>query len=350
MLKKWARKFHILLGLLVLVPLLIVSSSGIFLSYHQIGGAPADLNAFLLANGDTLRDQVSRKYPGEGLASLTLPRGEGSRIKLKLVGKSHEGVEIKPAEHFLFWDAKSAKGVRDIQTLEEKQKIGLPDTEDLAEWAIRLHRGSWAGTPGKIWMSASAALIVLLWVMGLVLHRIYHGRVYRKLSSKLHAKLGILAGALLVCMAISGGFLNFVGDLAKIFDPPQVSSVQSMSETTTEKAAVPFSKLLTTAFAAFPGQKGSLTQIRFAPTVVSFYFYDNTRIHLDAQTGTVKQISGPTVHWIYNLYPLHSGHLFGIFGTVLWILIGISVLILTFTGLSLAGFLKAPRPRSSATQ
>lgn len=328
--KKFVRKMHLGIGLAVAVPMLLVSLTGIFLAYERLEGTQdatglATLQEgwqqALLEKGDHWMDLLAQRFPEESVGTLFLPATLESKLRIKLLGRDQN------PSHVALLDFKTSS-------------IEVESAPPLEEWVLRIHRGSWAGTGGRLWMSFSAAFMVLLWISGLQLHRYFHGRTYRKFSGRVHRR-GVILGGLLAVMAISGGFLNFVKIWTDYFDPAPHEKVSQVSSTaSTGLSKLPLSALLQRATEAFPPGSGRLESIRFAKRSVLFYLSDNSRVYLDPDSGGVNQVSGPSTHWIYQLYPFHSGRLLGRYSPILLIFIGLSTLALTLSGLSISGIFR----------
>lgn len=212
-------------------------------------------------------------------------------------------------------------------------------------WVMQLHRGSWGGAPGKIMMSFIAILIVLMWPTGVILRRLrLHKGVparTRPRPVRTHRVSGLVAGALITWMAISGSTLNFKKELTRLFDPePTVLRPHARRDSLSALALNQSMKIAT-----HEKPDLALESIRFQKgPILLFFFSDTSRVYIDPNTHAVLKVTAPTSHWVQALFPFHSGRALGPLRLPYILTVGSLGLLITLSG----GFLLW-RPRRNRT-
>ena len=327
---KTLRSLHVYLGLALALPFFTVSVTGGSLAVLQlldkIKARGADLTEApekkkkiwrqWNENSDVWIRKISQENPGFQVSAVFFPKTVNSPFTFRIENSSGKRV-------FLVLNAETGSFVEDFWA-------------KLEDSIIKLHRGSWLGSIGtqkngqlewigKVIMSLSAALLLMLWAAGLAIHRSKKGKISQRVSVQfLHSKLGLSVGSFFLVLAVSGGILNFLGDLHKVFDQPLNLSSTSIAAT------------------FLPDRDPLPERIYFLKGQSLFYFSDNSRIYFDSQSGVILKKLGPMTPgisgYLDQIYPLHSGKKFGLLGLSLWIFIGIGVGVLLGSGIVWAVF------------
>jgi uncharacterized iron-regulated membrane protein len=313
---------HLYLGIALALPLLIITVSGIVLSfYDELRYA---VPPYRLAHpvhqplpASALADSVQRRFPGHRLQVLFLPTASEHSVRARLAGPEPLLVFIHPGTAAIL----------------ETQDGADPDGLD---WLRELHRGSVLGLLGKITASVAGLGVLFLWMMGLWLwfrRSMTTKRQQRRArgSVAIHQQAGLLLGGPIAGLALLGALLNFAGPLMQWLDPPPFI----ISPTSTERPkALPLSSLVDTATQVY--RNASLERIYFPATAGEpwrFRFLDGSWSFVNGQNGAVLKLKTPSSHWTMLLHPLHSGKLLGLYGHWLLAICGLVLLFLIGSGL-----------------
>jgi uncharacterized iron-regulated membrane protein len=212
-------------------------------------------------------------------------------------------------------------------------------------WA-QLHSGAALGSRGLLLSDATAGAIVLLALTGVWLW--FRGRAQADLSraTRLHRRLGLVAGLVLLVPAVTGVLLNHRADLGFTYRPHRELDGEQISKMTPAQ----LSTLMDAANSALASSRsGSVVPViewlDYFPRngLVTIAFRDGTDVFLDAYSGELRAVHPPRDTWVRQL---HSGRIFGAAGWVLTDLIALLWIAVTGGGLYLA--IRSRRGEASA--
>ena len=323
-------KAHTILGLVLLVPLLIATLTGILLGWYdqlRYASEPYGLSSpsdKRLAPDDLVK-VLEKEYPNERAEILFLAVDPSRAVRAKLGTSPPMTVFLHPGTGRVLGTRTSAQ-------------------RDWVDVLYDLHPGKTFGLAGQITMAVTATGVAALWTIGIV---IWHRRggsgkkppVLSWRTVPFHRWAGFWLGPLFILLAGLGALLNFAGPLIATFDPPPtvapggplpdkvgLASLVELHAKRYPHAAV--ERII------FPKRDGEVVQVRYA---------DGGWMFLDGSRGTVINVKGPIAHWTRSLYPLHSGRLVGVAGP--WIVASVGVLLLcsVFTGVRFSWRLRGKR-------
>lgn len=302
-------RFHVGLGLVFAVPLMIIGASGLLLGFHdwlRYGSSPYRLEepAVQPVAPAALADAARSAYPGGRLEVLYLPTEPDRVARARLSGK--EGNRA-----LVFLDPATGKPVA-VRDLAER---------DLVDWLYEVHKGAIAGLSGEIVAAAGAISLVLLWLSGLPLKR--QGRRARSL----HGRIGRAAGGVLALVALTGVLLSFTKPLReKLYPAPRTSVATPLPTVDIAQVVSAGSRVYI----------GSLLERVLLPVrggqPVALCYQDGGRVWVDGANGQVLRTEPPYAPWINLLYPLHSGRMLGKLGPTLVAAFGVLLMFLIVSG------------------
>lgn len=334
-------KAHLYLGLLVSLPLLVVILTGMILGFYDTLRYADPPYAIPIPAGTpsgphlSVPEMVHRletQYPNSVLNVFYIPTQDGRSARIKV---TEAGVS-----RFLFLDPASGEVIAE-RGMEEG---------DWLDFIYRLHHGEPLGQTGKIIASAAGATAWVLWALGLVFH-LRRRRAARRRprpsghlkpgsgAARLHRFVGPWLGLLVATWMVLGAILNYAGPLMKAFHPPPaqeragpgtgaaagegrgnavISSANAIDLARRAYPAAPLERIY------FPQPRAGMWQLRFA---------DGGRVYVAGGSGRVIRVDAPSSHWTGLLYPVHSGRLFGSYGTQAVGLLGVVALVLLISGL-----------------
>jgi uncharacterized iron-regulated membrane protein len=315
---------HLYLGMAIALPLLIIASSGIILSFYddlRYSAPPYRLENPVdqPRDAEALAESVRRHYPRHRLEVLFLPTAPERSARARLASPEPLLVFIHPSTAAIL----EVKGAADL---------------DWLDWLRELHRGSVLGLPGKIAASMVGLGTLFLWLMGLWLwyRRSATAKRQRRKTEILlglmvsHRQTGLLLGGPVVGLVLLGTLLNFSGPLMQWLDPPPTI----LSPTYTEQLmTLPLPRLVDTVVKNY--HDTPLERIYFPATASQpwrFRFLDGSWGFVDGQNGKLLKLKTPSSHWTMLLYPLHSGKMLGICGHWLLVFCGLTQLFLIASG------------------
>lgn len=224
---------------------------------------------------------------------------------------------------------------------------------------LKLHYGLLAGRTGEIIVGILGLLLFILSITGLVLWTGWRNLIsgfkikwnghYRRVNYDVHKVTGIFTTLLLAITAFTGFCWNFSDWSYPIIY--QATFTQTSPEITStplpNNSPLPLATLLKNSNAVFPGAKTFSITIPEKPTdVVSVrkrqshetLFYGQTDVILDRYSGKTLRVVdskklplGDSI--IASFEPLHYGTFWGIFSRILYILLGLSPIVLLITSL-----------------
>jgi uncharacterized iron-regulated membrane protein len=253
------------------------------------------------------------------------------------------------------------------------------------DWVGEFHFNLWVGPIGRIWNGVGAVFLllmtatgILLWWPGIYLWKaglvVNFRRRWKRINYDLHSAVGFWALALISIWAISGTYFAwpeaFVKGVSKF--SPVINAKLLFPVTKTRPSSEPplnLTAILAQAQAAAPqcqlaglfyglGDGAPLTvyMARVRPgdydTTEFVYFNPYTGAYLDTWRRGIHRSAGDFALWV--LGPLHFGMYWGLSVKILWCLFGLSLPLLTTTGLimywnrSLSGFLRRFRLAASS--
>lgn len=251
------------------------------------------------------------------------------------------------------------------QLLSEPQTL----THYLTDWLLELHYSFLFHVAG-----ASVALIVgcimlFLGISGIILYRRFWVKLFtlrfnavrRILFSDIHKFIGILSSPVLIIVALTGVYWNFIGiqhELSEHADgehylvsaprhSPSISFEALMQQTEAEITSYK-AGYLTMPFEpgrdiTFYGEVDSSNP--FNSEYASFVSFDRTTGKLLAKQD-IRQASTLTV-FLDSFRKLHFGYFGGLLSRIIWCIIGLMPLILGFTGLYLYWHRRQQRVKSA---
>ena len=325
------KKLHTYIGFALLIPITVLSVTGIILGlhesiyrtkFHYASKAQYPLVAKDLNRSVTLFKEA---FPTLILASIALPKftknGPSATLRFKVTDLSGKNPRI------FYLDSQTSEILR----------IEPSDQTDFLDWVLKIHRGTWGGFYGRLSMSSIGILFGLLWPTGLIIKKFRKGRkkdtlwTQRKLKSSigLHRALSSLLGMGISFMGFSGAWINFNSELTQLLDPFPIQSAQNLS--INQRASL--QEQMETALAI--RSHSTLESIYFskAPAgTVLFYFSDNSRVYLQQHTGALVRTITPITHASQALFPIHSGRVLGDLQSLYMGFFGIGILMLSFSG------------------
>lgn len=316
-------KAHVYAGTVLSLPLLVIALTGIVLGFYdplRYAAPPYGLerSAASLLPPAALAERVRAAYPGLSLEVLYLTTDPGRAARAKLVDEDKQVLA--------FLDPFTGKKLAEQD----------PAEEDWLQFLYHLHRGQPLGLTGQIIASATGALIVPLWLLGLWLwwptRRLARPGNRNSPRARLlgvHRWLGTWLGGVLVLLAAAGALLNFAGPLGKAFNPPPRAKAVSPS------AILTMEHIVARAGRAYPA--AAMERVYFPKegnALWQFRFRDGGRVFVSAGNSQVLKVDTPFSHWTNLLYPLHSGRVFGESGPMFIAILGIVLLASSVSGLA----------------
>lgn len=303
------------------LPLVWIACTGMILSFHDrnLSQSELPLHSLPLENWITL----ALKNETGTLSSIEFPRDSQLPIRLRLSdsnGKYQHSVWISPKDG----------------------SVEPPsDNADFTEWVYRLHRGSFAGTPGRGGATFMGILVPVLWIGGLAIRKkaTHRYRPARKVALRYHRKVGLWLGGVLAVVTLSGAVLNFYTEIVGVIDPltPTVSSAPLAYK---EKNPVSLTQGILQALHVRPNPDARLLGVYLRKGSPAgpmdrtlYYFSDNSRVYLNKHNNSVEKIMNPKTQWIHFLLPLHSGRFLGQVGQFIIFAIGLGAVAMIGLGL-----------------
>jgi uncharacterized iron-regulated membrane protein len=327
------RSFHIKLGLLLTLPLLIIVVTGMILGFHdsiQSSQFPYLLDHPVTRSPqsyDVALRQAQALYPNSRIDALHLPSDPSQSLRIKMVHPADQKALV------IFVNPETG------EILAQKDGVQL----DALEWIYRLHRGTWAGSVGRALGSSLGILIFLLWPTGWLLRRrrirfqkrpLKKSRLSKASPLLLHRLLGYAFGGGIAFMALSGAMMNYNSDLLKWLDPPPSSGQKQVDP---QSSIQDLATKIQLASSARPhSQLRSIYFPKANDRHIFFYYKDNSRVYIDAESNKILKVMSPTSHWLHALYPIHSGRVLGKGAPVFIISMGLSTLLISALGIYLA--------------
>lgn len=305
-------RLHRTVGLLLILPLLMIIGSGlalVFVDQLRDSLAPFSLTEPVqnpLSPGE-LVEIIQKAKPGMRLMRLYLPSSNRQTARVLLQG-DHEKL-------FAFLHPGTGKIIR-IRDASEKDGL---------DKLYQFHQGKWLGTIGQFLFSLCGGAIFLLWLFGL---RLYQAIPGKKKSMRYHRRIGLTLGGFVAAFTLCGALLNYAAPLQRWLKPAPDVPLLTRTET-----VLSIQELLTIASKIYPAS--SLERVYIDHPVdgsVMLRFQDSARLYLYRQNGQILQQELPLSHWLDWLYPLHSGRIFDLFRYPILLLLGLSLLILTLSG------------------
>lgn len=306
--RRW-RAWHVGLGSLALLPLLVIVGTGILLGFYdplRFSQAPYAL-AHPVASSLTpaqLAERVQARYPERRLRVLYLPVAAHHAARAVLDGAG--------GRRLVFLHPGSGAPLA-------MQSAG---TQDWLGFIYQLHRGKPLGLAGQIIASLSGVAVGLLWGLGWYLRRRRRSTSCGR-GLRLHRWCGFYVGGFLALGALLGALLNFAGPLLSVFNPPPAAPARLNAP------LADWTRVIAAGQAAYSGAR--LERIYFPAAATAPWqlrFQDGGRVFLTARGPTVLQLSAPLSHWTSSLYPLHSGRILGPYGPMAMSLLGAAGLLL----------------------
>ncbi|WP_305908593.1 PepSY domain-containing protein [Methylomarinum sp. Ch1-1] len=305
-------RLHRRLGLLLIVPLLAISGSGlvlIFFDQLRYSAEPYALDEPVQTALPPIEliETIQRTKPDMRLIRLYLPSSNRQTARV-LVQGDHEKL-------FAFLHPGTGKIIR-IRAASEK---------DWLDKLYQFHQGKWLGTIGQFLFSLCGGAVFLLWLFGLRLYKAISGK---KKSMCYHRRIGFTLGGFLAAFTLCGALLNYAAPLQRWLKPAPDAPLFTRPQT-----VLSIQELLAIAKNIYPASSLERVYIDH-PTqgVVMARYQDSGRIYLDRQNGQILQLEKPLSHWLDWLYPLHSGRMFDIFRYPVLLLFGLSLLVLALSG------------------
>lgn len=359
--RKLIFKAHMYLGLCIGLLLAMIGLTGSLLVFgEEIDGF---LNASLLkvehraqekASLDDVLKNVRQAYPNEKLARIRLPREAEGTYEVCFEAKSDPRCAyVDPYNATLL-------GTR-VPNHSFKSRL------------FYLHRRLLSGETGETIIGIAGIILLLLSISGVVLwwpgrKRLARGWKIRWRGSRyrvnydLHRIVGICAMLFVSLSAFTGAAMVFRPTFESILKKfaPSAPPAAKPASTIRDGERASLNEIIRSADAALPHGELTMITLPATPTAaivvrkrVSGELHPNGRslIHLDQYNGQLllaeNALEAPaTARIVYNLYPVHTGRLGGIWTRVLQVFVGIVPALLFFTGFMM--WLSRLRARNSA--
>ncbi|MBU2872188.1 PepSY-associated TM helix domain-containing protein [Colwellia sp. E2M01] len=346
--RKYWKKIHLYLALIACIPLLLIAITGIILAFDTyIRGLN---NPQTIANPNNLpllpMAKIINKAQQE-LPSLTL----------------HMAVAPKSSWHpYLIYASKQQGKKRpffrlyinpydgDITLIENSPSLPLT-------FIKRIHRNLLVDQPGRYIVAAVSTILMLLGLIGVYLWWPMRKRtiVYalkKKQRLSLHNLLGVIALPLIIVITLTGITVTFKKVVIPFVytitqSPPLLEPPNSRQKVNSHKRVnLVLSKaseqypLLTITSISLPKPntfKPFVVQLRSPNDVHPMgwkkAFYDGNTGEKIGFHDTAKQSIAAQYNQLW--YPLHTGEILGFTGAIIWTLVCISIIYLTYSGLLL---------------
>lgn len=354
-------KLHYYLAFIFMLPLIIGGATGIFIAFdHALdeqmnpqmmlhGGAPlADRSAIdfdkailavqpLLQTGDTIK-------------SVMIPRTEDSNILVSFSGAHGDNeAYVNPHTHAL-------AGTR-------------PRDGHFMRTVYKLHATLLLRPVGDYVLLLGAIALLLLSIGGIV-NWLWHPsrklqlRVKRKMFLRwwdIHRLLGVVAAALMLLIALSGGTMAYMHSLGRILTPhqkpelPVIAAVEGAPITAAQavQSATPVFAGAVVTHLAPPAEAGKPWQVWLRQPDEPRTSKGMSKVMLHPVTAEVLETEDALARtgwskWLLWAFPLHNGEWAGLPMRILHSVMGFVLLVLGYTGTR--SFLARRKPKPKARQ
>lgn len=360
-LRSWVFQLHRYLGLICGLILVVIGTTGSLLVFepeleHQwitqrIGAIVPDGNPVSLDTVvATVQTELSRS-PDLSLGNILLPQDATSPYQARLWDTSDHLVQLFVHPY-------------------TGQVMGLiPEAQSGLQIALRLHYQLLAGNTGTIVAGVTGLLLFLLSITGLILwpgwrkliagFKIKWDAHPQRRNFDIHKVVGAIAAVFLALTGFTGFCWNFYEGSSAIiyaltFTPKPGEFV---AKPLPGQVALPISKSVAVADTTFPDAVTTFVGVPTKPEGVvrvgkrqahESFRYGESEVLVDPYTGKVLRVQDSKTlglgDRILNAFaPLHYGTFWGLASRILYVLVGLSPLILLLTGV-LMGWYRKRKP------
>lgn len=290
------------------------------------------INQLLIASLNAVQDRHLRVTTENG--ALGRPRGPAA-IERALFRPATGTVQV------LLRDAQPLEVVLDWKT---SQVLSVAPRHE-QRW-LRLHTAESAlGEDGTLKRDAIAGVIVLMSLTGIGIWFRERARTDLDLAGRMHRRVGLVAGLVLLVPAVTGVLMNHSADLGFTYRSDREYEAEQIVKMTPARLPV----LVDAAVSTFAARKAGVTAadvdwLDYFPRqgLVTVGFHDGTDVFVDAYGGERIAVMPPRGTWVRRL---HSGRLFGAARWLVTDLTAVLWLVVTVGGLYLV---IRPRRREGA--
>ncbi|MDB2374413.1 PepSY domain-containing protein [Psychrosphaera haliotis] len=225
------------------------------------------------------------------------------------------------------------------------------------DWLLDLHYRFLLGTTGTIVGAVISILFLFLGISGIVLYRNFWknfftlrwGKAKRILYSDIHKFTGIISSPIILILAFTGGYWNIAESIHEVTE--HAFEEHYLIEAPLHNTDLSLQGMLDDQTQHLSDFKATYMVLPYEPGLnITFYGqvdsanplhseYASTLTY-DPQNGKLLHVgdvrSNPTLHVIVDSFrKLHFGYFGGLTSKIIWCVIGLSPLILGFTGLYL---------------
>ncbi|MGJ8716529.1 MAG: PepSY-associated TM helix domain-containing protein [Maribacter stanieri] len=338
-------KAHSIIGLLVGIPLLIISLTGSILVFrYDIEAAyhPEIKNLTVPANGrlayDTLIQQTIPNHPDYLITGwATFKESDVADIVFLMNREDPDKTAC------IYVNPYTGKTLTDIEDPEG----------NLTGTLLELHTSLLTGDIGFIVVAIIGILMILLGVTGMIIYQKFWRRLFkinwkspiRSLTGNLHKRIGLLSSPFFIILGLTGTIWNIQLSLAEHRHHNAIPVEASFWQCSIDKAVAATQKKMPTfkpTYISLPHAPERQVGVYGHHTDRPFFRSDfccNAKFH--AKTGAYeKHYDINDAPWYFQLYdsfrPIHFGDFGGIPIKILWCILGLSPAILAISGSTVA--------------